>query len=84
MSRSLLLYDNEIKFPLTTLFFIFIAYRLTMLFSATETTKMEALTTLLFKKNYYYIGVDDHNEQATVENLVQGYVCGIRRKIKHS
>ncbi|XP_063975725.1 probable ATP-dependent RNA helicase pitchoune [Diachasmimorpha longicaudata] len=48
--------------------------RQTMLFSATQTKKIEALTTLAVKKEPVYVGVDDEKEKATVEGLEQGYV----------
>ncbi|CAG9787191.1 unnamed protein product [Diatraea saccharalis] len=49
-------------------------HRQTMLFSATQTKKTEALTTLAVKQEPIYVGVDDHKEQATVESLEQGYI----------
>lgn len=45
-----------------------------MLFSATQTKKVEALTSLALKKEPVYVGVDDEKEKATVEGLEQGYV----------
>ncbi|CAH0751934.1 unnamed protein product [Diatraea saccharalis] len=48
--------------------------RQTMLFSATQTKKTEALTALAVKQEPIYVGVDDHKEQATVESLEQGYI----------
>ncbi|XP_015177226.1 PREDICTED: probable ATP-dependent RNA helicase pitchoune [Polistes dominula] len=48
--------------------------RQTMLFSATQTKKVEALTSLALKKEPIYVGVDDEKEKATVEGLEQGYV----------
>lgn len=45
-----------------------------MLFSATQTKKIETLTTLALKKEPVYVGVDDEKEKATVEGLEQGYV----------
>ncbi|XP_014610072.1 PREDICTED: probable ATP-dependent RNA helicase pitchoune [Polistes canadensis] len=48
--------------------------RQTMLFSATQTKKVEALTSLALKKEPVYVGVDDEKEKATVEGLEQGYV----------
>lgn len=48
--------------------------RQTMLFSATQTKKTEALTMLALKKEPVYVGVDDEKEKATVEGLEQGYV----------
>ncbi|XP_047349060.1 probable ATP-dependent RNA helicase pitchoune isoform X1 [Vespa velutina] len=48
--------------------------RQTMLFSATQTKKVEALTSLALKKEPVYVGVDDEKDKATVEGLEQGYV----------
>lgn len=48
--------------------------RQTMLFSATQTKKTEALTKLALKKEPIYVGVDDEKLQATVDGLEQGYV----------
>lgn len=51
---------------------IFTERRQTMLFSATQTKKTEALTSLALKHEPVYVGVDDHREQATVDSLEQG------------
>lgn len=48
--------------------------RQTMLFSATQTEKTEALSKLALKKEPIYVGVDDHREEATVDGLEQGYI----------
>jgi len=48
--------------------------RQTMLFSATQTKKVEDLARLSLKKAPLYVGVDDHKESATVEGLEQGYI----------
>nr|XP_022287620.1 ATP-dependent RNA helicase HAS1-like [Crassostrea virginica] len=48
--------------------------RQTMLFSATQTRKVEDLSRISLKKEPLYIGVDDRKESATVEGLEQGYV----------
>lgn len=48
--------------------------RQTMLFSATQTEKTKALTSLALKKEPVYVGVDDTKEVATVAGLEQGYV----------
>lgn len=47
--------------------------RQTLLFSATQTRKIEDLAKLSLH-NPLYIGVDDTKDQATVENLEQGFV----------
>lgn len=49
--------------------------RLTMLFSATQTSKVATITTLALKKEPIYVGVDDNKEMATVDGLQQGYVA---------
>lgn len=48
--------------------------RQTMLFSATQTEKTEALSKLALKKEPIYVGVDDHKSEATVSGLEQGYI----------
>eukprot|EP00775_Hariotina_reticulata_P002528 gene2528-2830_t len=48
--------------------------RQTMLFSATQTTKVEDLARLSFKNKPLYVGVDDSRTTATREGLEQGYV----------
>lgn len=48
--------------------------RQTMLFSATHTDKISALTTLALKKEPIYVGVDDNKDTATVSGLEQGYI----------
>ncbi|CAH0553443.1 unnamed protein product [Brassicogethes aeneus] len=48
--------------------------RQTMLFSATQSKKTEALTSLALKKEPVYVGVDDLKDEATVSGLEQGYV----------
>lgn len=47
--------------------------RQTMLFSATQTTKVEDLARLSFKRKPLYVGVHDSQEAATREGLEQGY-----------
>jgi ATP-dependent RNA helicase DDX18/HAS1 len=47
--------------------------RQTMLFSATQTTKVEDLARISFKRKPVYIGVDDSLKTATREGLEQGY-----------
>ncbi|KAL9898549.1 putative ATP-dependent RNA helicase pitchoune [Glossina fuscipes fuscipes] len=48
--------------------------RQTMLFSATQTAKIDALSKLALKKEPFYVGVDDDEETATVSGLEQGYI----------
>lgn len=56
--------------------------RQTMLFSATQSQKTEALTSLALKKEPIYVGVDDDKEQATVSGLEQGYiVCPSEKRL---
>ena len=45
-----------------------------MLFSATLTTKIEALTTMAMSKSPVYVGVGDDEEKATVDGLQQGFL----------
>jgi ATP-dependent RNA helicase DDX18/HAS1 len=47
--------------------------RQTALFSATQTTKVEDLARLSFKRAPLYVGVDDGHAAATREGLEQGY-----------
>ncbi|KAI8618347.1 P-loop containing nucleoside triphosphate hydrolase protein [Chytriomyces sp. MP71] len=48
--------------------------RQTLLFSATQTTKVSDLARVSLKKAPLYINVDEHKEKATAEGLEQGYV----------
>lgn len=53
-----------------------------MLFSATQTDKIDALTKLALKKEPIYVGVDDNKETATVSGLEQGYiVCPSEKRL---
>jgi superfamily II DNA/RNA helicase len=53
--------------------------RQTMLFSATNTQKTQALTRLALKKEPIYVGVDDETDKATVEGLEQGLLVATNR-----
>lgn len=56
--------------------------RQTMLFSATQTDKIKALTKLALKSEPIYVGVDDNDETATVAGLEQGYiVCPSEKRL---
>jgi len=48
--------------------------RQTMLFSATQTTKIDDLARISLRPGVLYINVDHHKEFSTVEGLEQGYV----------
>lgn len=48
--------------------------RQTMLFSATQTTKVEDLARISLRKGPLYINVDEENETSTADGLEQGYV----------
>ena len=48
--------------------------RQTMLFSATQTTKVEDLARISLRPGPLYINVDHRKEHSTVEGLEQGYV----------
>ena len=49
-----------------------------MLFSATQTRKIEDLARISLKKEPLYVGVDDTKDLATVEGLEQVGVMGNR------
>ncbi|KAM8706570.1 hypothetical protein ACLKA7_010779 [Drosophila subpalustris] len=56
--------------------------RQTMLFSATQTERIDALSKLALKKEPIYVGVHDDQETATVEGLEQGYiVCPSEKRL---
>ncbi|KAK9455022.1 P-loop containing nucleoside triphosphate hydrolase protein [Dipodascopsis uninucleata] len=48
--------------------------RQSMLFSATQTTKVEDLARISLRPGPLYINVDEHKDVSTVEGLEQGYV----------
>ena len=50
------------------------AERQTLLFSATQTTKVEDLARVSLRKNPLYVNVEENRDAATVEGLEQGYV----------
>ncbi|KAI6784887.1 ATP-dependent RNA helicase-like protein [Emericellopsis cladophorae] len=55
--------------------------RQTMLFSATQTTKVEDLARISLRPNPLYINVDEEKQFSTVEGLEQGYVlCDADRR----
>uniref|UniRef100_A0A182TNA7 ATP-dependent RNA helicase n=1 Tax=Anopheles melas TaxID=34690 RepID=A0A182TNA7_9DIPT len=56
--------------------------RQTMLFSATQSSRLEELGKLALKSEPIYVGVDDNKKEATVTGLEQGYiVCPSERRL---
>ncbi|XP_061649393.1 ATP-dependent RNA helicase DDX18 isoform X2 [Phyllopteryx taeniolatus] len=53
--------------------------RQTMLFSATQTRKVEDLARISLKKEPLYVGVDDNKDNATVDGLEQEYIHRVGR-----
>ena len=56
--------------------------RQTMLFSATQTRKVQDLAKLSLQGEPLYIGVNDEDESATADNIEQGYVVWLLRNPK--
>ena len=53
-----------------------------MLFSATQSSRLEELGKLALKSEPIYVGVDDNKKEATVTGLEQGYiVCPSERRL---
>lgn len=63
--------EKAIRLPLKWPSIFFPERRQTMLFSATQTRKVEDLAKISLKKEPLYVGVDDNKETATVEGLEQ-------------
>ncbi|KAH8243305.1 hypothetical protein KR032_006416 [Drosophila birchii] len=56
--------------------------RQTMLFSATQTARIDALSKLALKAEPIYVGVHDNQDTATVDGLEQGYiVCPSEKRL---
>uniref|UniRef100_A0A182SIG1 ATP-dependent RNA helicase n=1 Tax=Anopheles maculatus TaxID=74869 RepID=A0A182SIG1_9DIPT len=56
--------------------------RQTVLFSATQSSRMDELGKLALKAEPIYVGVDDNKKEATVTGLEQGYiVCPSERRL---
>ncbi|XP_052898858.1 probable ATP-dependent RNA helicase pitchoune [Anopheles moucheti] len=56
--------------------------RQTILFSATQSSRMDELGKLALKAEPIYVGVDDNKKEATVTGLEQGYiVCPSERRL---
>lgn len=71
-----------IKDSLLNFISLYIERRQTMLFSATQTARIDALSKLALKKEPIYVGVHDNQETATVEGLEQGYiVCPSEKRL---
>lgn len=54
-----------------------------MLFSATQTRKVEDLARISLKKEPLYVGVDDNKETATVEGLEQVHFSPVLLLYQH-
>ena len=57
--------------------------RQTLLFSATQTRKIEDLARISLKKEPLYVGVDDRKEAATVDGLEQVRLIILRTTVNH-
>jgi len=70
-------YKIHVVFETSQLCTVCAERRQTMLFSATQTRKIEDLARISLKKEPLYIGVDDQKDQATVEGLEQVGIIGV-------
>ena len=81
MTRKLWSYGTEAVADKRMCLFSSVEKRQSMLFSATQTRKVEDLARLSLKKEPLYVGVHDHLESSTPDNLEQGYVvCPSERR----
>lgn len=62
------------------IFFVFAENRQTMLFSATQSERVQNLTAVALKENCVYIGLDNDEKTSTVEGLKQQFVICPREK----
>lgn len=63
-----------VQISLVDAFFSFTENRQSMLFSATQTTKVTDLARMSLRPGPLYINVDSHRDTSTADNLEQGYV----------
>src|SRR2546421_4601458 len=64
----------QMVFPDSVFLCLYLENRQSMLFSATQTTKVEDLARISLRPGPLYINVDHQKEHSTVEGLEQGYV----------